>query len=68
MTWFAAIQKAPSCPPWIGTHQSAVFEVRLKSGDITTNFEPLCRASVTKCASGERVMPTFEPIDTMYLE
>jgi len=68
MTWPTASQKAPSCPACTGSHSSAYFATMLKSGESTTNFAPSWRASATKCTSGVRVIPRFEPIETMYLE
>ncbi len=47
---------------------SEYFATWLKSGEITTNFEPFARASEMKCTSGVRVMFRFAAIDTMYEE
>ena len=66
MTWLTAIQKAPSWPAFTASHQSAYFATWLKSGERTTNFVPLWRASEMKCTSGVRVMFRLEPMTTMY--
>src|SRR3989337_863856 len=67
MTWLTAIQKAPSCPAFTGSHQSAYLATWLKSGDRTVNLAPAYLPSATKWTSGVRVMFRLEPIATMYL-
>ncbi len=61
MTWVIASASAPSEPAAAGSQWSANFVCPAKSGETTTTFCPLYRASVMKWASGVRVCGMLEP-------
>jgi len=62
ITWLTAIHHAPSWPALSGTHSSAYLLTWLKSGEKTTIFVPLVRASAAKWQSGVRVMFRLLPM------